>query len=96
LANDRDVVLQVGVERDHGIGFANLREQSRQQRILMTHVARQLEAADGLCVRILDFFNQSPGSVSAAIIDQQYLAFGEMAFNFSSLAISESRHESVC
>jgi len=52
LADDRDVVLQVGVERDHGIGFANLREQSRQQRILMTDVARQLEAADAFRVRI--------------------------------------------
>ena len=30
ISDDRHIVLQVGIERNHSVGFANLREQSRQ------------------------------------------------------------------
>ena len=52
LCNDRHVVLQVGVERDHSIGFADLRKQPGQQRILMSDITRQFERADALRLRI--------------------------------------------
>ena len=43
LQNDRHVILQVGIERNHRIGFSDLCEQTGQQCILMSDIARQFE-----------------------------------------------------
>jgi hypothetical protein len=40
LCNDRHIVLQVGVERDYSIGFADLADQASQQCILVSDIAR--------------------------------------------------------
>ena len=76
LGDDRNVVLQIGVERNRGVGFADLRQQSGEQRVLVADIARQLQAlhaAGMLARRLLD---QSPGAVAAAVVDEQHVARG--------------------
>lgn len=58
LQNDRHVILQVGIERDHRIGFSDLWEQTGQQCVLMSDIARQFESADALRLRVRDFFDE--------------------------------------
>ena len=75
LCNDRHIVLQVGVERDHRIGFADLADQARQQCILMSDIARQFEATDAFRLRLRDLLDEVPRSVGAAVVDQQNITF---------------------
>jgi len=51
FSDDGHIILQVSIEGNYGIDFADLSKQPRQQRILMADIARQLEAADAFRVR---------------------------------------------
>jgi len=67
LADDFHVVLEIGVDADDRVAFR--REETRDQRILVPSIPRQLDATD-LRVGTRELLDQVPGVVAAPVVDE--------------------------
>lgn len=78
IGDDADVVLQIGIERNHRIVSAFCMHQTRQERVLMASVSAELES----CVKGIGFMeiaHDLPRCIDRAVVDEQNAAFSDHA-----------------
>ncbi|MFZ0057383.1 MAG: hypothetical protein WBW11_08775 [Pseudolabrys sp.] len=62
----------------------------------MSDIARQFESADALRLRVRDFFDEVPGSVGTAVVDQEDVVVGRDSFRlFQLVDVAEQTRKRV-
>ena len=79
LRYHRDIILQIGIDRNQRVRIILGRHQSGHQRILMPDITRQIKPVN-IFARFESLTYQLPGTVAAAVVNKKYAAVGAYLF----------------